>query len=239
MDVPAAHRTRLVVMGMIHGEHRTSARYSTAVIADAIERIGPDVVLCEIPPDRLVIAQAEFARTGTITEPRVRVFPEYVDVLFPLSRARTFEIVPCAAWSKPMSDDRAAKLEAWRTTRPAESAEVEAADKRSEARLAAESAKVGLTPDDPLFIHTDLYDAITKEGLEPYDRLFNEDLGAGGWTNINVAHYALIEKALDAQRDTGRTVLIMFGAGHKTWFMDHLRQRTDVELIDARQYFAR
>lgn len=241
-DGAAAHaepKTRLVVMGMIHGQHRTSERYSTAVIADAIRRIKPDAVLCEIPPDRWPIAHEEFARTGAITEPRVRVFPEYTYVLFPLSREMAFEIVPCAAWTKAMNDDRAAKLKDWRTSRAAQSAEVDAAEQRSDQRLAAASAKAGLSPDDPLFIHTDEYDAITKEGLEPYDRLFNTDLGAGGWTNINVAHYALIDKALSARRGTGQTVLLMFGAGHKAWFMDHLRQRTDVELLDARPFFTR
>lgn len=234
----ASAKTRLVVMGMIHGAHLTSERYSTGVIADAIRRLRPDAVLCEIPPDRLPIAREEFARTGTITEHRVRVFPEYTDVLFPLSREMAFEVVGCAAWTKAMSDDRAAKLREWATARPAQSAEVDAAERRSDERLAARSAELGLTPDDPRFIHTDEYDQITREGLEPYDRLFNADLGAGGWTNINESHMALIERALDAQRGRGRTVLLMFGAGHKGWFMARLRERADVELLDARAAFA-
>ena len=234
VSAPAA-KTRLIVLGMIHGQHRTSERYSTARLAEAIRRIRPDVVLCEIPPDRLDVAREEFARTGTVTEPRVRVFPEYVNVLFPLTREWPIEIVPCAAWTKAMSDDRAANLSNWQTTRAAESAEVDAAAKRSEALLAAESAAAGLSPDDPRFIHTQRYDAITKAGLEPYDRLFNDGLGAGGWTAINKAHYALLARALDAH--AGKTVLIMFGAGHKYWFLEQLRTRPDIELVDPRGFF--
>lgn len=236
-DSPAqTATTRLVVLGMIHGGHRTSERYSTARLADAIRRIKPDVVLCEIPPDRLESAIEEFARTGTITEPRVSRFPEYVDVLFPLTREMPFEIVACAAWTKAMSDDRGAKLKAWQTTRPAEMAEVDAAQKRADEMIASESKAAGLSGDDPRFIHSDRYDAITKQGLEPYDRLFNDDLGAGGWTNINKAHYVLLATALD--KHAGKTVLLMFGAGHKYWFLEQLRTRKDVELIDSKQFFA-
>lgn len=232
-----AVKTRVVVLGMIHGEHRTSTPYSVGRIQDAVRRIRPDAVLCEIPPDRLAAAREEFDRTGTITEPRVRVFPEYVDALFPLTREMRFEIVPCAAWTKAMSDDRAAKLKEWATTRAAETAEVQGAEADSERALAAESAALGLSPDHPLFIHTAAYDRITKRGLEPYDRLFNADLGLGGWSNINVAHYRLISDALDARSGQGQTVLIMFGAGHKYWFLERLAGRADVEIVDAREFF--
>lgn len=252
-EAAPAPRVRLVVMGMIHGEHRRSTAYSTGVIEGAIRRIRPDAVLCEIPPDRIEAARDQFVRTGAISEPRVRVFPEYTEVLFPLWREMGFEIVPCAAWTKAMSDDRSAKLARWRTERPEQTAQVEAAEKRSDERLASASAGLGLTPDDPRFIHTDEYDAIINDGLEPYDRLFNADLGAGGWTNINRAHYALIERAIDeavakardggTQTESGAgtakpaTLLLMFGAGHKGWFLGRLRTRTDVELVDARGFF--
>lgn len=220
---------------MIHSGHRTSERYSTDVLADAIRRIRPDVVLCEIPPDRLEAARDEFGRTGSITEPRVSRFPEYVDVLFPLTREIPFEIVACAAWNREMSDDRATKMKAWQTARATEMSEIDDAEKRADTQLAETSKAAGLSADDPRFINSDRYDEITKQGLEPYDRLLNDDLGAGGWTNINKAHYALIEAALDKHK--GKTVLIMFGAGHKYWFLERLRERSDVELVDPKQFF--
>ena len=133
-----------------------------------------------------------------------------------------FSIIPCAAWTKPMADDRKAKLEEWKTTRPRDYAEVEEASERSDRQLEA----LGLS-EDPLAIHTQRYDDITKEWLEPYNRLFNDDLGAGGWDNINKAHYSLISQALDAHAGEGKRFLIMFGAGHKYWFLEKLRTRDD------------
>lgn len=230
-------RTRVIVLGTIHGQHRTSERYSIAILTAALRSIKPDSVLCEIPPDRLDVARRQFETTGKIDEPRVRVFPEYVDVLFPLTKETTFEIVPCAGWTKAMSDERSRKLTEWTTTRPDETAEVEAAQKNADEAIARESQALGMTPDDPMFIHTPRFDELTKAGLEPYDRLFNADLGPGGWTNINTSHYALISKALDERKGQGKTVVVIFGAGHKYWFLEKLRERGDVELVDARGWF--
>ena len=36
--------------------------------------------------------------------------------------------------------------------------------------------------------------------------------------------------------DHGRRILITFGAGHKYWFLEQLRQRSDVKLLDLRRY---
>ena len=59
-----------------------------------------------------------------------------------------------------------------------------------------ELSRVGLAA-GPRDIHTDRYDEIVKRGLEPYNRLFNDDLGLGGWDNVNAAHYSLIDQAID------------------------------------------
>ena len=63
-----------------------------------------DAVFCEIPPDRIDQANREYKETGKISEPRVKVFPEYVDVLYPLTKEMEFELFPCAGWTKPMAD---------------------------------------------------------------------------------------------------------------------------------------
>jgi len=228
----ATTKNRVIVLGMIHSGHRTSEIYSLDVLRDAIEKIDPDFVLCEIPPDRFEAARDEFAADGKITEPRVSRFPEYVDVVFPLTKTMDFEIVPCAGWTKAMSDDRNAKLKRWATERPDETAEVNAAEAKVEAIMASEG-----DPNDPLYIHTDHFDELVKEALEPYDRLFNDDLGPGGWTNINKAHSALIETALDEHSGEGETILITFGAWHKYWFLEQLRLRDDIEIVDSRVFF--
>jgi hypothetical protein len=228
----AATKNRVVVLGMIHSGHKTSDVYSLDVLRDAIIEIDPDLVLIEIPPSRFFAARDEFAKTGTITEPRVSRFPEYVDVLFPLTKTMDFDVYPCAGWTKEMSDARNARLSQWATNRPDETAEIEAAQKRVEAIMSSEG-----DPNDPLYIHTDHYDHLVKQAIEPYNRLFNDDLGPGGWDNINIAHYGMIHNALDRHSGEGETILITFGAWHKYWFIEQLKLRDDIELVEPRVFF--
>ena len=61
-----------------------------------MREIDPDYWLTEIPPNRWDRARTEFAATGTVDEPRVRRFPEYMQVLFPLSLEMSFEVIPTA-----------------------------------------------------------------------------------------------------------------------------------------------
>jgi hypothetical protein len=91
----------------------------------------------------------------------------------------------------------------------------------------------------PRGIHTDRYDAIVAEGMEPYSRLWNDDLGPGGWDNINAAHYALIARALDAHRGEGKRFVVMFGAWHKYWLRRALRRRDDIVLRSVRDFLKR
>lgn len=224
-----ASRTEVVVMGMIHGDHVTSSRFGLATVADLVRAIEPDVWMVEIPPNRWERAEREFVATGRVDEPRVRRFPEYIDVLFPLSRELDFEVVPTAGWTEPMSDARAAWLAA-----AAQDPDLVAEWTRYElANAAADSAiRAGGEPDDPRWIHTDAYDAAYELRLSTYNELFNDSLGPGGWDNINRAHFANIARALDGIRGEGKRVLITYGAGHKGWFLRALRERDDVELLD-------
>ncbi len=223
---------QVVVLGMIHSKHRTSTLYSLDRLEQTLRRIKPDAVLCEIPPDRLAAAQQEFDATGKITESRVRVFPEYVDVLFPLQKELGFQIVPCAGWTKSMADARRIKLKQWQTTRPEDTRLAHEA----QARADEEIQKLG-QPDDPMVIHTDQYDQIVRLGLEPYNRLFNDDLGPGGWDNINQAHYDLIAAALDERTNQNLRLVITFGSWHKYWIINHLGERTDITLVDPKPFF--
>lgn len=224
-DAESNRLNEVIVMGMIHRGHLTSEKYGLEEVRTLIEGIDPDFLLVEIPPDRLPAAVAQFRDSGVITEPRVKVFPEYLDVAFPLSRSLDFEFVPCAGWNAEMAKDRREKLARWGVERPEASEEVQEARQWASETIAAEG--LGETPAG---IHSDRYDEIVKRGMEPYSRLFNEDLGAGGWENINAAHYALIEKALDEYSGTGRRFLITFGSWHKYWFLEKLRERDDIRL---------
>ncbi len=227
----ASPRNEVLVLGMIHSDHADSERYSLGRLAEWIRRIEPDVVLTEIPPDRLDAALEQHRNDGTITEPRVLRFPEYTDVVIPLQAELGYEIVPCAAWTREMADDRRAALAGLRASRPDDMRAVD------EGWSAIETNVGELGPDDdPRVIHTDQYDALVRAGMQPYQQL-GADLGPGGWAQINAAHYELIDNALDSHSGTaGRRVLITFGAWHKYWFLEQLRTRTDIELIDPLRF---
>lgn len=227
-----ASLNRVIVLGMIHSGHDTSPHYSTARVKGVIAAINPDYVLTEISPDRLEEAMRSFAEGGIVTEPRVMRFPEYKDALFPLTKTMDFKIIPTAGWTRQMADFRRNALDRiskdpkrareWATYRGA----IEAMD-----------AAIGERRDDPYFIHSDEYDAITKSGLTPYAEFFADDLGLGDWETINKAHYSYIERALDRHTGEGATVLITYGAGHKYWFLEHLRERTDITLVSPLGFF--
>ena len=95
--------------------------------------------------------------------------------------------------------------------------------KSSSAPSAANTARAHATP-RTCFIQTAAH--------EPCNRLFNSELGPGGWDNINIAHFANIARALDDHRGEGRRFVITYGAGHKEWFMRALRARDDVTILD-------
>jgi len=228
----SAPKNRVIVLGMIHSGHTSSDVYSLEVLREAIIEIEPDYVLTEIPPDRIENANSSFAETGVVDEARVNRFPEYTGVLYPLTREMNFEIIACAAWTREMAQDRQEKLDLWSTERPVDTMEVENAQYLIEIEMAEKG-----DPNDPMYIHTDGYDELVRQAMEPYNRLFNDDLGPGGWDNINKAHYALIEAALDEHSGEGKTILITFGAWHKYWFLDRLRKRDDIRLIDPRSFF--
>ena len=72
--------------------------------------------------------------------------------------------------------------------------------------------------------------------LELRDSTLTRRIGDGGWDTINAKHYALIGRRLDKISGLGRRVVIMFGAGHKHWFLDRLRERDDVTLLEVAPY---
>ena len=235
-QAPPAHAARsagqknaVLVIGTIHGEHRTSTRYSTALLRRLLQAAKPDFVLTEIAPNRFDAAMREFEQTGKITEPRVARFPEYVDVLFPLTKSQQFTIVPTAAWTRPMDVYRTAALERIRLD-PARRAEWQAYQ-RATARADSLVAMHG--GDNPYFIHSAAYDSIQTDAHEPYNRLFNSELGPGGWENINVGHFGNIARTLDAHRGEGKRFVITYGAGHKEWFMRELRKRGDITILEV------
>ncbi|RMH14002.1 MAG: hypothetical protein D6701_11725, partial [Gemmatimonadetes bacterium] len=224
--------TEVAVLGMIHGRHRTSERWGLEQVRETVRRLRPDVVCAEIPPDRWQAIWRDFAERGEIRDPRLLRFPEYVDALLELSVQEGFRIVPCAAWTQEMSDLRARRIRAFD-----EDPAYAEARARYAAELAAVRARLGGAygdRDDPRYIHSDAYDEGARAELSLYDRYQNDLIGPGGWTNINDAHFRLIDRTLRLNR--GLRVLITFGAGHKYMFLDRLRGRPDLVLLDVRDF---
>lgn len=222
----------VVIMGMIHGEHLTSKRYGLKTIAKLLHKINPDVVLVEIPPNRFEVADQQFKKTGKITEERVEVFPEYIDVMFPLRKEIGYQIVPTAGWTEAMNTYRSAAMKRISSdpARAKEWAAYQEASQRSEAAV-----KQGGAEDDPAWIHTDAYDQALDIELSAYNH-FDPELGRGGWDTINKAHYGNIERWLDQHKNQGKRVLITYGSAHKGWFTRHLRQRTDIKLLSTQDF---
>ena len=118
-------------------------------------------------------------------------------------------------------------------SRASEWAEYQTADRRADSLVALVGA------DDPYFINSAAYDAIQTAAHEPYDRLFNAELGPDGWTNINVGHFELIARARDAHCGEGLRFVISYGAGHKEWFMRELRKRDDISILEVAPFLDR
>jgi hypothetical protein len=226
-------KNEVLVLGTIHGGHLTDSVYTTDYLKRLIKNINPDYILTEIPPNRFKTAYDGFKRDDSISEPRTMRFPEYVAVVFPLSKTMDFEIIPTAGWTKTMAEERGEKLRAIQkdTSRTTDWTAYISANKRTDSLYKA-SGKVN----DPYFIHTNEYDSIQDIGLQKYNELFNEELGLGGWENINIAHYWNIEKTLEKHRYQGKRILITYGAGHKGWFLRELRKRDDIELLEMHPF---
>ena len=105
----------------------------------------------------------EFRATGMITEPRVVRFPEYVDVLFPLTRTLSFTIVPTAGWTRPMDLFRTAALKRIEAD-PSRRAEWK---EYTRANAVADSIDQARGADDPYYINPAGYDLVPTTPNEP------------------------------------------------------------------------
>lgn len=222
----------VTVVGAIHGQHRRSERYSLDVLRKAIREFQPDIVLVELPSDRFETASQNFIETGEVRESRADDFPELTDVVFPLRKEMGFTMVPVAAWSKSMADERRATLKLIENDpgRAKDWAEYQAA-------VADYSRQVSGQSDDPEFIHSAEYDAAVARRQETYEQLFGSDLGPGGWDQINAAHLALMSPVLDELKGQEKRVLVLFGAWHKYKILEMMETRSDISLVDASTLF--
>ena len=221
------NKNQVIVIGTIHSQHLQSKEYSLKVFSDIIENLKPDVVLAEIPPDRFAIANEQFQKSGKINEPRVLQYPEFSKVIFPLQKSMGFQLIPVSDWTEEMANAREDKLE-----------EIKRDKNRSKdwqsytqaRQLSGELFEKYIQEFDPIKIHSEEFDQILNIELQVFSDLFNDDLGKGGWENINLAHYQLIDFELNKLKNQNKKILILFGSGHKGWLIKKLQTRTDIVL---------
>lgn len=234
-EKPAPANVNIVAMvGAIHGQHRSSERYSLNVLKEAIRSFNPDIVLVELPPDRFQTASENFKTFGEVRESRADDFPELTDVVFPLRKELGFTVVPVAAWSQQLADERRTKL------RELEN-DPERGDDWStyQDSIAIYNQSVAGKSDDPQFIHSKRYDEAVRARQEVYQNLFGDDLGDGGWAKINDAHTALINRALDELSGQKKRILILYGAWHQYKILEALEARSDIQIYDSASLFKR
>jgi len=226
-------KTQVYVLGMIHSGHRTSETWGLEEVAATIRAINPDVICTEIPPANWPATLATWQEKHVVEDSRVKVFPEYVEVLMPLTDELDFAVEPCAGWTKAMATARRARMQKFDTSDEFQTARE--AYERDEGWVTAwlESNPVPFADDDPFYIHSPTYDLRTKAELGPYEFYLNDVIGPpGGWRYINQEHFALIAAAI--KKHEGKRILVTFGAGHKYWFLEQLREMPNVELVDVR-----
>ncbi len=230
---PPAGQNIVTVVGAIHGQHKRSERYSLEILQKAIREFKPDIIMVELPPDRFETAFDNFKQFGEVRESRADDFPELVDVVFPLRAELDFEMIPVAAWTQDIADNRRA------TEQRIKADPVRASDWASyQTAIKAYGQGVAGRSDDPAFIHSTAYDQAVKARQQTYDMLFGADLGAGGWKAINAAHISKMNTALDGIKGQEKRVLILFGAWHKYKILEALEPRDDIQIVDAATLFS-
>lgn len=221
-------KKQVVVLGTIHDEHYTNKNYSIDRLRKTITAVHASIALIEIPPNHFERGLKEYLGTGKVTTTRFAVFPEYRDILLPMAKTGSIKLIPTAGWSQPLSHYRGQAL-AFISKDPAHKREWVAyqADLKELNRVEKEHNG------DAVFINSPEYDRAVAKAQQHYAR-FN--LGPGSWTRINAAHIRGIERALDSIDTAGVRVLITYGALHKYKILEALSKRSDVEILDSRQF---
>jgi hypothetical protein len=215
----------VIVVGTLGQGHLDAPGYSLETLERTLRSLRASRVLVEVPPERHAAAWAQYVSTGEVSDEHVRGFPEVTRVLYPLALEGRIELVPCAVWTPAVEARRAALLEQWRATRPADTRAVERAREEARRRLEAEGLAGDLRG-----VHSARFDELTASAQETLEARFGRDLGEGGWARENDAILERIGEALEAERGSGRRVVVAFDARRKYRLRAGLAARDDVRL---------
>ena len=221
-------RTEVIVLGTLHGAHRSSQGFSLEVIRDTVRRIRPDVVLTEIPPDRFEAALLELDALGSGVSPEkisddwVRAFPEIWGVLVPLRRELNYELVPVSGWKPAVSADRRAYYAKHPEGPPS-------ASYRS-ARAAFQSASASHDfRENPRWVNGPEYLELTTHQENALADAADSQLGMAAVRRINEAHWVNIEAAIAAHG--GARILLVYGARHRWYTQPRIEALSGVTLL--------
>jgi hypothetical protein len=70
-----------------------------------------EVICIEMPPKRWPAVIKEWNQKRTISDSRIKVFPEYTQAILPLSNEMDFVIEPCAGWTQSMAQQRKKRIQ--------------------------------------------------------------------------------------------------------------------------------
>lgn len=230
---PKVQKTRVFILGTLHGGHLDSELWGLDQVRETIRRINPDVIGLELADDNLAAVLETWTANKTVEDERALRFPEYVQVVLPLMDEMDFDVASIAMWHEMLDKMRRGKV-----------AEFNKLDEYKQQREEYAAAKVWtkewlatreFVADDPFYIHSWDADIYARGKSGAYDFYLNDVIGRPtGWTYVHDEHY---DKIINVLREyPGKTVLLTFGTNHIYWFNEILRWHPDVELVDPRPY---
>lgn len=89
--------TEVIFLPTMHSRHLTSKTYSLEHLKAIVRKIKPEFVCTEIVPASLKSFDAGKK------DRRLSLFPEYTEVILPMRKELSYEVIPCSAYSKEIN----------------------------------------------------------------------------------------------------------------------------------------
>lgn len=223
----------VVLLGHLGAAHADSETFGLPELEQLLRRLAPTLVLADVPPGLYERAWEEFVRTGEVSDSYISANPVWTEVLFPMGLEGRIHVEPCSAWTASGAARRAELLEQWRSSRPRDTREAEAAVQRARRTLERE----GLAQ-DPLGVQSRRYAEIVAEATSALEARFGRDLGPGGWSARVDADAELIEAVLDVWSGDGIRVVVLCDAWSLGPLRERLEAREDIELLEVEEALA-
>jgi hypothetical protein len=214
VDMHAADRTQLFIVGTLYRRHDTIAAYDLAALRRTIQAIKPDVLVLDITPDEL--------RTRTVHASKI----EYPGVIFPLldeGRYPAFAAEPSEPMFTEIVQATIAAGKAFEQQHPAEQATM---------KQFTESLYAGLTAfwKSPADVNSAATDRLFAGKRALQARLMGP-VDTDGWNRWN--QHTTDVAMLAARRHRGKRVLVLVGIENRYWLNERMRGGSAIDLVDV------